>query len=106
MRARDAGGVQRTMYLKGLPSPSTAFNPSQTTPIDSQVTCSQSPDFSSPKFGNDCMMYQDSRHTYWGNRDWFFNWALFSPYGAHTLRHCGNHGGGRFSPGEIAIAHQ
>ena len=25
------------------------------------------------------MLYQDSRHTYWGNADWFFSWALFSP---------------------------
>jgi hypothetical protein len=103
----DAGGVERTMYLKGV-DPSKAFKAANTQDVSTAV-CSQQADFSGLVLtGADCMNhggnhYNDASHTYWGNSQFAMDWALFGPGGAYTLRHCGDHGGGTFSPGEVAF---
>lgn len=100
----DTGGVERTMYLRGLASPSIAFY-AGTTVDTTGVECADNIQFSNSASGDSCMTYNDASHTFWhlAADKGDVLWALFKDFQAHTLRHCGNHGGGTFSPGQIAF---
>jgi len=100
----DANGLERTMYLSGLDSPNTAFDAG--TIVDTTfVQCASNPRFSNSAYGKDCLSHNDVSYWHLTASKGDVKWAKFKPlnYGAQTLRHCGHHGTGTFSPGEIAF---
>jgi hypothetical protein len=103
------GSVEHTMYLKGLADPSKAFAAHWIQDL-SGVSCSMDADFTVAKTGSDCMYWAEegghpvwmlnSQHTYWGNSDFGFMFALYGgPYTPNTLRHCGLTASGVISSG-------
>jgi len=104
----DAGGVERTMYVTGVDPATGMFHAGTVIPDLSTVKCSQHEDFSSAQHGGQCLNWHgsvlnDGTHEYWGNPAFSMSFALYNGGGAYTLRHCGQHGGGTFSKGQIAM---
>jgi hypothetical protein len=104
----DAGGVERTMYVTGVDPATGMFHAGTIIPDLSTVKCSQHEDFSSAQHGGQCLNWHgsvlnDGEHEYWGNPAFSMSFALYNGGGAYTLRHCGQHGPGTFSKGQIAM---
>ena len=95
----DDGGKQKQMYLRGVADPTTAFHAATVQPTHG-LQCASDEAFTDVSYGAACLPHNNGGHTYYAKGN--VMWALYSHGGAYTLRHCGPHGGGRFSPGEIS----
>ena len=97
----DAGGVQRNMYIKGVSSPQSIFTAGYQDSNDAaSLMCSGNEEFTDAKYGTACFSAFNGQHTYFRAGD--VMWALYSPGSGYTLRHCGPHGPGTWSRGQIA----
>lgn len=97
----SSDGTYHKFFITGLKPTEPIFQAAGIV-TKTSVQCANNADYVGPAYGDACFSYPDTDlHTYYGNVAWDVSWALFSPGGAYTLRHCRPLGTGYHNKGSI-----